>query len=92
MSRIAEVRRISEPYLVAECVAEGTRGEAQAAATDLGLLLPHDEGWRRRWARSEMIAACMYARSSGMTWKEIARVGQECAAEVRVGEGERAGR
>lgn len=81
--RLAEARGLSPEAQIAEAVIDAQRWQGQAAAADLGLLRLGEEGWRRAWARAELIGALVAARGAGLSWPEVTRLARACVAEVR---------
>ncbi len=84
MSRIGEVRRVSDDYLIAEGVLSVHRAAPEQAAVDLGLLDREREGWRRRQATAELMGGFLLARAAGLSWAEVIRIARLAAAEVRL--------
>ena len=89
LPRIAEVRRVSDAYLVGEAVVPVHRARIEQAAIDLGLLDRGDRDWRREQVRGELIGALLLARDAGVPWSEVVRVMRVAAMEVRLVELER---
>ncbi len=81
MSRIGEVRRVSDEFLIAEGVLSVHRPTAEQAAVELGLLDRERDGWRRWQATAELMGGFLLARAAGLSWAEVVRV---AAAEVRM--------
>ena len=91
MQKIAEFRRVSDEYAIAEHVIDVHRADVQATAVDLGLLDLERAGWRERQAAAEMMGALMLARSAGLDWAAVCRLGRRAAAEVYHVEARRGG-
>ena len=89
LPRIAEVRRVSDAYLVGEAVVPVHRHRTEQAAVDLGLLDRSDRDWRRGQVRGELVGALLLARDAGIPWPEVVRMMRVAAAEVRLVELER---
>ncbi len=84
LPRIAEVRRVSDAFLIGEAVVPVHRARIEQAAIDLGLLDREDSAWRREQVRAEVIGAILLARDTGIPWAEVVRLVRVAAAEVRM--------
>lgn len=90
MRGMAEMRRVSDEYMVAEAVIDVHRPSMEQSAIELGLLDRERDGWRQRQARAEFMGAMLLARSAGLGWPEVVRLARSAAAEVRMVELRRA--
>lgn len=84
LPRVAEVRRVSDAFLVGEAILPVHRPRVEQAAIDLGLLDRGDRDWRREQVKGELIGAMMLARDAGVPWSEVVRIVRVAAAEVRL--------
>jgi len=83
LPRIAEFRRVSNEFLLAESVIDAHRHRVEASAVELGLLDRERPDWRARQARAEITGGIQLARAAGLSWSEVVRLARTAVAEVR---------